>query len=98
MTQAKEDFVLVFPKGMCGEKTINVHVSPFTLKDLVKQILISQQSVFGNLCIVQAGLEYDFQYGNSLMMACTTGKRGQVKFFTEDDDVQQVIETEEVTQ
>ena len=93
MTQAKEDFVLVFPKGMCGEKTINVHVSPFTLKDVVKQIMTTQDAVFGDLCIVQAGIEYNGFNENTLMVACSTYTKGEIIFFTAEDDVQLINQT-----
>ena len=88
MIQAKEDFILVFPKGMCGEKTIKVHVSPFSVRNVVKQILESQELVFGTICVVQ-----DF-YGSVMMIACRTESKG-IKFFTEDDDVEQIKETED---
>lgn len=86
MIQAKEDFVLVFPKGMCGEKTIKVHVSPFSIRNVVKQILESQELVFGTICIVQDTLD------NILMIAAANNG---VQFFTEDDDVEQIKGTED---
>lgn len=88
MIQTKEDFVLVFPLGMCDEKTIKVHISPFSVKEVVKQILKSQGLVFGTLCIVQ-----DI-YDNILVIAYYTESNG-VKFFTEDDEVKQIKETED---
>jgi len=86
MTQAKEDFILVFPKGMCGEKTIKVHVNPFSVRNVVKQILESQELVFGTICLVQD------VFDNILMVV--TASKG-IQFFTEDDDVEQIKETED---
>ncbi len=86
MINSKEDFILIFPKGMCGEKTIKVHVSPFTIKEVVKQILESQELVFGTICLVQDVLD------KVLMVAV---KANGIKFFTEDDDIEQIKETED---
>ena len=88
MIQAKEDFIFVFPKGMCGEITIKVHVNPFSIKEVVTQIMTSQGLVFGNLCIVQDMFDTIF------MTAFYTDTKG-IKFLTEDDEVKQIKETED---
>lgn len=88
MIQAKEDFILVFPKGMCGEITIKVHVNPFSVKEMVTQIMKSQGLVFGDLCIVKDMFDTIF------MTAFYTDTKG-IKFLTEDDEVKQIKETED---
>ena len=89
MIQAKEDFVLVFPKGICGENTTTIHVNPFSVKEVVGQMMKSHELVFGDVCIIQDA------YGDTLMMAYYTDNKG-IKFFTEDDDVKQIKDTEGV--
>lgn len=50
---AKQDFILVFPLGICGEKTINVHTSPVSVTSVAAQVIKSQGLVFGDLCIIK---------------------------------------------
>lgn len=84
----KQEYVFIFPKGMNGDKTINMRLNPLLVKDVAKQILESQPLVFGDTCIIQDN------YDNVLGIAYQ-GEKGGVKFYTEDDDVEQIKETED---
>ncbi len=86
---AKQDFILVFPFGICGEKTINVHTSPVSVTAVAAQVIKSQGSTFGDLCIIKDNsdnvwaIEY---YGD---------KDKEPKVYTEDDILAQIKATEE---
>lgn len=86
----KQDYILTFPKGMCGgDKTINLRLNPLMVKDVVKQIMVSQPLVFGDTCIIQDS-------HNNVLGIAYQGEKGEVKFYTEDDDVEQIKETEDI--
>lgn len=86
----RQDYVLVFPMGMCGKKTINVRVNPLSIRAVVKQIIISQPLVFGCLCIIKDSKE-------NVVGIAHQGKETKVKFYTEDDDiVEQIKGTEDL--
>ncbi len=81
--EVKKDYILVFPKGMCGEQTIKVHVSPFAIQRVVTQILETQELVFGQICLVK-----DLLYDSILAVAV---KYSGVQFFLEDNDLSEEI-------
>lgn len=85
----KQNYVLMFPKGMSGDKTINLRINPLLVKDVVTQILESQPLVFGDTCIVQ-----DIEH--NVLGIAHQGDKGGVKFFTEDDEVEQIKKTEDL--
>lgn len=84
----KQDYVLIFPKGMSGDKTINLRINPLLVKDVVTQIMVSQPLVFGDTCIVQ-------DIHDNVLGIAYQGEKGGVRFFTEDDEVEQIKETED---
>ncbi len=90
MLQTKEDYTLMFPCGMCGEKTINVHTNPLSVKDVAAQVMKSQSLVFGDLCIIKD------RWDNVLGIAYQGDRDGNgPRFYTEDDDVKQIKMTED---
>lgn len=84
----KQDYVLIFPNGMSGEKTIRLYLNPLMVKDVVKQIMESQPLVFGETCIIQDG-------HNNVLGISYQGEKGGIRFYTEDDVVEKIKETEE---
>lgn len=82
--EVKKDYILIFPKGMCGEQTIKVHVSPFAIQRVVAQILETQELVFGLICLVKERTSDD-------ILAVAVKHHG-VQFFTEDNDLSEEIE------
>lgn len=87
----KQDYVLVFPNGMCGSNTINVNMNPLSVREVVKQIIVSQPLVFGDLCIIKDAKE------NVIGIAYQGERDGcGVTFYTEDNEVvEQIKQTEE---
>lgn len=87
---AKQDFILVFPLGICGEKIINVHTTPVSVTSVAAQVIKSQGLVFGDLCIIKDkddnvwAIEY---YGD---------KDKEPKVYTQDDILVQIKESEGV--
>lgn len=81
--EVKKDYILVFPKGMCGEQTIKIYVSPFAMQRIVTQILETQELVFGQICLVK-----DLLHDNILAIAV---KYSGVQFFLEDNDLSEEI-------
>lgn len=84
----KQEYVLIFPKGMCGDKTINLRLNPLMVKDVAKQIMESQPLVFGDTCIIQDS-------HNNVLGIAYQSEMGGIRFYTEDDDVEQIKETED---
>lgn len=87
----KQDYVLVFPNGMCGQNTITVSMNPLSVRAVVKQIIVSQPLVFGDLCIIKDDNE-------DVIGIAYQGERdgcSGVTFYTEDNEVEQIKQTEE---
>lgn len=83
----KQVFIFEFPKA---NATIKVEVSPLCVKEMAIQYLKNQDVVFGSICLIEDVEE------NILAIACySEGGRGGIKFFTEDDSVNDIKEMEE---
>jgi len=91
MINPNMEFVLVFPEGMCGKKTINVTASPLSIKDIASQVLKSQCMVFGTICMICEAANDD-----NVLAFLRMDDRAKIKFYTEDTNaIQQVKETED---
>lgn len=86
---AKQDFILVFPLGICGEKTINVHTTPASVTSVAAQVIKSQGLVFGDLCIIKDN------NGNVWAIEYYGDRDKEPKVYTEDDILTQIKATEE---
>lgn len=85
----KQLYIFEFPKAVCGgESTITIGLNPLLVKDVAKQLIASQSLVFGDSCIIKDS------HMNVLGIAYQ-GDNGDVKIFTEDDDVEQIKGTED---
>ena len=87
---AKQDFILVFPLGICGEKTINVHTSPVSVTSVAAQIIKSQGLVFGDLCIIKDTKE------NVWAIEYSGEKDQEPKVYTQDNILAEIKRSEGV--
>ncbi len=85
----KQAFIFEFPRA---NATINAEVNPLCVKSMAIRYLKNQDSVFGDLCLIK-----DYK-GNVLAIACHAQEdSAEVKFFTEDESINDIKLIEEVS-
>lgn len=85
----KQTFIFEFPRA---NATIKVEVNPLCVRSMAIRYLKNQDSVFGDLCIIKDINE------NVLAIACHAQECSSVvKFFTEDESINDIKLIEEVS-